>query len=316
MKISVVVTCFNEERYIEECIKSITKQSIYHSIDEIFVVDDGSTDNSFKILERLNTEIEKLNVIKTKGVGVSKARNIGIKSTKNEFIALLDADDFWHKDKLKNQIGAFNYDKSIGLVYGDYWDFSKEDASDSKLVKVKAFNLKFKNHLKEYFLYDAPIIPSATIYRRKALFSSGLYNENLKFYEDCELNLRISENWNFFYVSGGLIYKRKKENQITARLDKLINNVFIISDISAKRNPFLKKYIKNRNSRYLYKSALDCYFRHKEKKKTLEHSINAIKTNPLNFKACLLIIMIMIPYNANLTIYNFLKKLFYKFRSK
>ena len=82
MKISVVVTCFNEERYIEECIKSITKQSIYHSIDEIFVVDDGSTDNSFKILERLNTEIEKLNIIKTKGVGVSKARNIGIKSIK------------------------------------------------------------------------------------------------------------------------------------------------------------------------------------------------------------------------------------------
>ena len=315
MSVSVVVPCHNEAKYIEQCIKSIIEQSDYNSIKGIFVIDDGSTDETPQILKNLKKKISKLNIITTEGVGLSAARNIAIKLCKSEFIALLDADDYWHKDKIKNQLKAFNYDPSIGLVYGDYYDFSKLDASDSILVPVRPFNLNDKDQLIKYFLKDAPIVPSATIYRREALFKAGFFNEKIKFYEDSELNLRIAERWKFFHVRGGLLYKRKKQNQMTARLDKLINDVYLVSEIASSRNPKLKKFVNQRNARYLYKSALDCYTRHKEKQKALKHSISSLKLNPFAFYPWILIIMIFMPYKITLKIYNSIKKIVYKFRN-
>ena len=315
MSVSVVVPCHNEAKYIEQCIKSIIEQSDYNSIKDIFVIDDGSRDETPQILKNLKKKISKLNIITTEGVGLSAARNIAIKLCKSEFIALLDGDDYWHKDKIKNQLKAFNYDPSIGLVFGDYWDFSKPDASDSILVPVRSFNLNDKDQLIKYFLKDAPIVPSATIYRREALFKAGLFNEKLKFYEDCELNLRIVERWKFFHVRGGLLYKRKTQNQMTARLDKLINDVYLVSEIASSRNPKLKKFVNQRNARYLYKSALDCYTRHKEKQKALKHSISSLKLNPFAFYPWILIIMIFMPYKITLKIYNSIKKIVYKFRN-
>ena len=316
MSVSVVVPCHNEAKYIEQCIKSIIEQSDYNSIKDIFVIDDGSTDETPQILKQLKQKFNKLNIITTEGVGLPAARNIAIKLSKSEFIALLDADDYWHKNKIKNQLKAFDYDPSIGLVYGDYWDFSKPDASDSILVSVRSFNLNDKDQLIKYFLKDGPIIPSATIYRREALFTAGLYNEKLKCYEDSELNIRIAEKWKFFHVRGGLLYKRKTQKQMTAKLDKQIDVVYLVSEIASSRNPHLKKFVNQRNARYLYKSALDCYTRHKEKQKALKYSISSLKLYPFTFQPWILIIMILMPYKITIKIFNFIKSKYYQLRSK
>ena len=123
MYISVVITCHNEEAYIEQCVNSVVNQSDYQNIKEIFVVNDGSIDNSPKILSRLKLNCNKLKVITTKGLGLPAARNIAIKSASSEFIAFLDADDFWTENKILNQFQVIKIDLSIGLVYGDFWDF-------------------------------------------------------------------------------------------------------------------------------------------------------------------------------------------------
>ena len=117
MSVSVIVPCHNEGQYIEQCIKSIIEQSDYNSIKDIFVIDDGSTDETPQILKQLKQKFNKLNIITTEGVGLPAARNIAIKLSKSEFIAFLDADDYWDKNKLKNQLKAFYGDPSIGLVY-------------------------------------------------------------------------------------------------------------------------------------------------------------------------------------------------------
>ena len=182
MSVSVVVPCHNEAKYIEQCIKSIVEQSDYNSIRDILVVDDGSTDESPQILKQLKLKFNKLKIITTDGVGQSAARNIAIKLSKSEFIAFLDADDYWDKNKLKKQLKAFDSDPLIGLVYGDYWDFSKSDGTDSVLVSVRSFNLSDKDQLTQYFLKDGPIIPSTAIYRRKVFFTVGFFNEKLRAY--------------------------------------------------------------------------------------------------------------------------------------
>ena len=316
MNVSVVVPCHNEAKYIEQCIKSIIEQSDYSSISEIFVVDDGSTDESPQILKQLKLKFNKLKIITTDGVGISAARNIAIKLSKSEFIAFLDADDYWDKNKLKKQLKAFNYDPSIGLVYGDYWDFSKSDGTDSVLVSVRSFNLSDKDQLTQYFLKDGPILPSTAIYRKEVFFTVGFFNEKLKFAEETELNLRIAEKWKFFHVKESLLYKRKRQGQTTTRFDKLINDVYIVSEIASSRNPHLKKFVKQRNARYLYKTALDCYTRHKEKQKALKYSISSLKLYPFAFRPWILIIMILMPYKITIKVYNFIKNIFYKLRNK
>ena len=248
-------------------------------------------------------------------MGLSAARNIAIKLSKSEFIAFLDADDYWDKNKLKNQLKAFHGDPSIGLVYGDYWDFTKSDAIDAVLVVVRSFNKNYTNQLIQYFLKDGPIVPSTTIFRKEVFETVGFFKENLKTYEDAEMYCRTAEKWKFFYVKGGLLYKRRKQGQITTRLDKLINDVYLVSEIASSRNPQLKKFVNQRNARYLYKCAIDCFINYREKQKALKYSISSLKLNPFVFRPWILIIMILMPYKITLKIYNSIKNIFYQFRN-
>jgi len=89
-KVSVVMPCYNEEKNIEKAIKSILKQSFQDY--ELIIVDDCSTDNSVEIIKRFDSN--KIRIIKKdKNTGVSDSLNIGIKQSKSDIIARMDADD-------------------------------------------------------------------------------------------------------------------------------------------------------------------------------------------------------------------------------
>jgi len=96
IKFSVVIPLYNKEQEIEDSIRSILSQS--YSTNEIIVVDDGSTDHGPQVIVENFADTVKL--VSQKNQGVSSARNRGIDEAKNEYIAFLDADDFWEKDFL------------------------------------------------------------------------------------------------------------------------------------------------------------------------------------------------------------------------
>ena len=107
MSVSVLMTCHDEESMIEKAIRSVVAQTIFDSVEEIIVVDDGSRDGSRVVLERLDREIDKLKIIQTPGLGRPAARNRAVGEASGEFIALLDGDDFWTPQKLERQLPAF-----------------------------------------------------------------------------------------------------------------------------------------------------------------------------------------------------------------
>ena len=98
-KISVILPCYNSEKYIEKCIESILNQT-YQNI-EIIIIDDGSTDHTLKILEKYKKENDKISIIKKKNTGVSDSRNIGIKEAKGKYIMFVDSDDFLELDAIE-----------------------------------------------------------------------------------------------------------------------------------------------------------------------------------------------------------------------
>ena len=107
MSVSVVITCHDEERTIEQAVRSVEAQTTFDVVDEIIVVNDGSRDASGVVLDRLAGEIEKLRIIETPGLGQCAARNRAVREVRGEFIAFLDGDDFWTPEKLERQLPAF-----------------------------------------------------------------------------------------------------------------------------------------------------------------------------------------------------------------
>ncbi|WP_197439840.1 glycosyltransferase family 2 protein [Calycomorphotria hydatis] len=112
--ISVVIPCYNGARFLQETLQSATQQS--HAPLEVIVIDDGSTDHSADIAKVFGDPVR---VIRQQNQGESVARNKGIEEARGEWIAFLDADDFWKPEKLERQIAAIDGDTAAvhTLIY-------------------------------------------------------------------------------------------------------------------------------------------------------------------------------------------------------
>ncbi len=110
--VSVIIPNYNYEKYITRTIDSVLEQTYKHI--EIIVVDDGSKDNSLKVLEKYG---HKITVLEQANQGVSLARNTGVAVSSGEYVAFLDADDIWLPAKLEAQMQKFFDNPDFGLVH-------------------------------------------------------------------------------------------------------------------------------------------------------------------------------------------------------
>jgi glycosyltransferase involved in cell wall biosynthesis len=111
--VSVIVPVFNGERYLEDALRSAADQSLPPF--EVIVVDDGSTDASPRIAERIGDPVRCL---RQENAGVAAARNRGLSVATGEFIAFLDHDDLWPREKLEVQVAALEANPEVDVVSG------------------------------------------------------------------------------------------------------------------------------------------------------------------------------------------------------
>lgn len=116
MKVSVVIPVYNEEEVIRACLRSLAKQS--HRDFEIIVVDDGSTDSTFRKLQ--NSKTPKLQAFRQEHKGAGSARNLGAKRARGEILVFVDADMTFDKDFIRKLVNPILEKKVIGT-------FSKEE---------------------------------------------------------------------------------------------------------------------------------------------------------------------------------------------
>ena len=98
-KLSVIIPVYNVENYLRECLDSITSQTVKDI--EIICIDDGSTDNSPKILKEYQKKDSRIKIITKENGGQASARNLGIKKAQGEYIAFIDSDDFIESEMLE-----------------------------------------------------------------------------------------------------------------------------------------------------------------------------------------------------------------------
>lgn len=213
--VSIIIPAFNAEKYIGEAIESALSQS-YPEL-EIIVVDDGSTDNTVKVVNRFIEKESKIKLLLQENSGVAAARNTAIRHSRGEFIAPLDADDIWRPDKISSQVRLMRKSGTdVGLVYT--W-IATIDA-ESNLIGLVTPGQPVCNVFAELLISNFLGCGSVPLIRRKCIELVGGYGK--EFYakgaqgcEDWDLSLRISEHFNFAVVKKILVGYRQIPNSMS-----------------------------------------------------------------------------------------------------
>ena len=206
-EVSVIIPTYNRADFISECVQSVLAQTL--PAREVIIVDDGSTDATYNILNDLgfnsiSTSKTVLRYIFQKNQGVSSARNLGIKEAKSEYIALLDSDDLWLKGKLDRQVIAFRDDiQNRRLCHTDeIWVRNGIRVNQHKKHKKSGGNV-FQSCLNL-----CCISPSSTMLHRSVFEDFGFFDEDLPACEDYDFWLRYSSKEEVIFIDEPLIIKK------------------------------------------------------------------------------------------------------------
>ena len=201
--VSVLMSCFNGAHWIEEAIISVLNQS--HPIDEFVIVDDGSKDNSLEIIKKWSDKNNKIKIIRKDNTGLADSLNVGIRASSCDWIARIDVDDLWHKDRLKKQIEISSNDKNIQFVCGSAIEINSQ-GQEIKHFKYPTKHKALRNNLLSMKRFPAH---SSVIYRKSLVKKLGLYRDCKKISEDHDMWLRISEETDLVCCNDSITYVRK-----------------------------------------------------------------------------------------------------------
>lgn len=245
--ISIVIPLYNKEEYIVETINSVLNQT--YKQFEILVIDDGSTDDSIRRIESIQDD--RIVLISQKNAGVSAARNNGVKQAKYNWIAFLDADDWWSQDYLQETVNLIKkYPENKMFATGRCRVFGKT---------IERYNNRFlppenKDAIVDYIEVVSEALPpinsSNTTISRDILIQSGGFTEGQTSHEDHDLWLRLCKNEKIAFINKNLSFYRK------GIATSVSNGIFSYKDfkhymetikevkkeISEKRNQYFKIY--------------------------------------------------------------------------
>lgn len=220
MKLSVIITSYNYDKFLSRAIRSVLQQSLDKALYEVIVIDDASTDNTKLILEPFEDICRIFHL--EKNVGIAEARNIGIKKARGQFVIFVDADDYIHYEMLKTQLLFLEENNSLDAVSIDYYT-----------VNEKGDHL---NHISA----DENPIACGIMFRKDHLIDIGMYDPAFKAREEEDLRARFQEKYKIYNIILPLYRYWKHENNLT-------NDISLMQEFREKLSKKLKKQKNNPN---------------------------------------------------------------------
>ncbi len=287
-KVSIIVPVYNVEKYIDKCLKSLVEQTIQDI--EILIVNDGSKDNSEKIVEKYIKEYpSKIKYYEKKNGGLSSARNYGIEYATGEYIAFLDSDDFVEKEMYK-EMYEIAKQENADMVECDFiweWSYGKKifdkrkeyikkcnnanKIEDKERCNIKKFDEVTIDTERKKMMKKPRVVVWNKIYKREMLnkykirFSEGLIYEDLDFFYKILPHLNKISYINKYFVH----YIQRKDSlsntqtEKTEDIFKILDNIF---DYYKKQNLFYKyeRELKYMRRRILFGSSMKRILKIKE----------------------------------------------------
>lgn len=210
-KVTVRISAYNHQDYVEKSILSIINQSYGYENIELIVIDDCSTDNTGKILLKLSDKYNFMFIRNEQNKGVVKNINTMIKLSTGKYIAGCASDDYWHPYKLEKQVSLM---ETLGEDYG-VCHTSAYIIDDYEHVKfIQDRGRFFQDSIFPRILIDNGIVAPSAMLRRSVFNDVGFYDENLLF-EDREMWIRLSLNYKFVFIDEPLVFRRQHVNNLS-----------------------------------------------------------------------------------------------------
>ena len=214
--VSIVIPVYNGANYVSEAIESALKQT-YKNI-EVIVVNDGSTDNTEKIVKKYG---DKIRYFYKENGGVASALNLGIKNMKGEYFSWLSHDDVYYSNKIERQIEELKkLENKDTIIYSNIEYIDKKGKSLTQTEFEYIENPKLLN----FYIFPimfGKILNSTFLIPKECIIESNYFNENLKYTYNYDLYYKISKKSNIIFISNILVKVRDYKDKDYKKLRDL-----------------------------------------------------------------------------------------------
>ena len=225
-KVSVLMNCYNSERFIEKSIRSVINQTYKNW--ELIIWDDGSKDNTYKIVSSFKDK--KIKIFRNKkNLGLGTSRIKAQKKLKGDYIAILDSDNVFMKSKLNKQVQEFKKNKNISFVATGY---SLIDSNDKK---TGHYDISLNKNFISYLCTSNIFAHSSIMYKKKIAKKVGWYSKKLEYAQDYDLTMKLLRKYNCKLIRERLVKIRDHSNNMSTitelKLTRLEEKIFILKKI-------------------------------------------------------------------------------------
>lgn len=208
--VSVIVPTYNRRELLARAIDSILAQTV--PVDEIIVVDDGSSDGTEQMLAARYGD--RIHHVWQANAGVSVARNRGMAMANGSYIALLDSDDLWHPDKNARQLEWLERHPDYDMVL---CDVERVDADGHPLgVLRRRDTIREDGRVLRWLIHDPALVPASMMMRRRVYKRIGGFDESLRTAEDLEYHLRIARHFQIGVIEETLVVAMRDHDGLSA----------------------------------------------------------------------------------------------------
>ena len=257
--VSVVIPLYNKSEFILDALNSVAAQTFHNW--ECIIVDDGSTDGSKQIVQDfVQTHSGNWLLSSQLNMGPSTARNIGICMAKGKYIAFLDADDFWHPQKLEDQFNYMESNEQLVMSLTQYIIFSYQSKFVMKLVTFSNIENLLSGWLK--MTGFGGLVETTGMIKASCLSPTSLFDINLKASEGLDFVLKWNKYGEIGLLRGTYSFYRISPNQLHKNEILVSESVKVVADRYASGN--YRSYLDKLHSAYFELSSLRSHsFMHK-----------------------------------------------------
>lgn len=227
--ISVVIPVYNGSAYLQECLDSALNQT--YPLVEVIVVNDGSQDNSMKILKSYGNRIK---VIDQANCGVAASRNAGVQASGGELTAFLDQDDIWDNCKLGRQAALLTRHPAALATYCDHRGINEQ--GDLTSATGVLYDPRASGQILEYLIRGNFILSASLVMLRRSAFDTagGFDTSQPHWSDDYDLWMRIAALGPFLYQNETLVsYRRHSNNTSGSGSEMQIGNAHALRNLES-----------------------------------------------------------------------------------
>lgn len=324
--VSVILPTYNRAKYIVDAIESVLNQT-YPDI-ELIIVDDGSTDDTRQVVAPFLAD-RRVRYVEQKNAGAASARNRGIRMSAGRFVAFIDSDDIWEKNKLEIQLSVLKQQPEVALVCSDF--SAKDDEGRVERSHIKTYfsvfddyNLSYQavfghelteglqglpeggvvywGKIYETMLFGNLILTSTCLCCRDVFSQIGVFNTQYETLEDYDLFLRITDRFDAAFVDQPLVCYRYSKNQLSGEVffGKLCKNLIEIfeKNVASIHDPTFLKRNKKRIKRHrgmIHAQLAYFYFSHDKMALAANFYWKSIRYHPGRCKPYLYLVFSLLP---------------------